>query len=105
MIILALLSVVGKPAEPGLFESCLSCFADGFSAAFVFVVGGHIADAGVETDGVVVVSSDRQLSPESGRVLDHQQVRELMFEVAVQGLDPGLVGGGAGSAEVLGDRA
>ena len=40
--------MLGKPLEPGLFEACLAGFADGFSAAVVFVVGGDVADAGNE---------------------------------------------------------
>lgn len=53
-----MVTVAGKPAEPGLFESCFTGFADGFAAAFVFVVGGDVADASVELDGVVVVSNN-----------------------------------------------
>ena len=103
--ILALFSVCGKPAEPGLFEACFAGFADGLAAAVVFVVGGDIADTGVQADGVVVVPGVGEFSAQGGRVGDHQQVGELVLEVAVQRLDPGLVGGGAGPAEVLGDRA
>jgi len=53
-------TAAGKAAEPGLFESCFTGFADGFPAALV-VVGGDVADAGVRSDGVVVAPHDGQL--------------------------------------------
>jgi len=51
-----------------VFEACLAGFADGFSAAVVFVVGGDVADAGVQPDGVVVDSGDGELGAQGGRV-------------------------------------
>jgi hypothetical protein len=47
-------AVPGKPAEPGLFQAGLASLADGLTASFVFVVGGDVADAGVQPDPVVV---------------------------------------------------
>jgi hypothetical protein len=47
VLILPVLAVPGKAAEPGLFEPGLALFADGFTSSFVFVVGGDVADAGV----------------------------------------------------------
>jgi hypothetical protein len=52
-------AVPGKPALVGVVESCLAGFADGVTSSFVFVVGGHIADAFVQSDGVVVLADDR----------------------------------------------
>jgi hypothetical protein len=40
--------VPGKALEPGLLEACLAGLADGFSSAFVLVVGGDVADACVQ---------------------------------------------------------
>ena len=63
------------------------------------------ADACVRARGVVVPAGDGQLGAQGGGVSDRQQVRVLGLDVAVEGLDPGLVGWGAWPAEVLGDRA
>jgi hypothetical protein len=54
VLILPVLAVPGKPAEPGLFEPGLALFADGFATSLVFVVGGDVADAGVQADTVVM---------------------------------------------------
>jgi len=58
--ILPVRAVPGKPVEPGLFEPGLAGFADGFTSSFVFVVGGDLADAGVQPDPVVVGPGDGQ---------------------------------------------
>ncbi len=47
-MILPVLAVPGKPAESGLFESCLTGLADGLTSSLVFVVGRDVADAGVQ---------------------------------------------------------
>jgi hypothetical protein len=56
-------AVPGKPVNPGLFESGLAGLADGFTSSFVFVVGGDVADAGVEADPVVVRRGDLAPKP------------------------------------------
>ena len=48
----------GKALGAGLFEASLAGLADGFPSSFVFVVGGQVADPGVEPDAVVVGSDD-----------------------------------------------
>ncbi|MDT7596952.1 MAG: hypothetical protein QOJ06_2498 [Pseudonocardiales bacterium] len=47
--------MVAKPALAGVFESGFAGYADGVSSSLVFVVGGEVADAGVQSHGVVVV--------------------------------------------------
>jgi hypothetical protein len=42
--------VGGKAAESGLFQAGFAGFADLLAASFVFVVGGDVADPGVEPD-------------------------------------------------------
>ena len=44
-MILACLSVFGKPPDVCLLEAGFSGFADSFSADFVLVIWGHISDA------------------------------------------------------------
>ena len=63
-------AVPGKPVNPGLFESGLAGLADGFTSSFVFVVGGDVADAGVEPDPVVVRPGDLQFGAQGGGVAD-----------------------------------
>ena len=46
-----------------------------------------------------------ELGAQHGRVADLVQVRPVGLDVAEQALDPGLIGRGAGPAEVLRDRA
>ena len=65
--------------------------ADAITSAFVFVVGGDVADAGVPVDGVVLRPDAVQLGVELTGVADLLQVRPLALDVAEQGLDPGLV--------------
>jgi hypothetical protein len=88
-----------------LFEPGLAVFADGFTSSLVFVVGGDVADPLMEPDAVVVGSGDGEFGTQGGGVADREQVRVLGLDVAVEAFDPGLVGRGAGPAEVLGDRA
>jgi hypothetical protein len=75
------------------------------AAALVLVVGGDVADAGVQADGVVLDADDGEFGAQDGGVADRVQVRPVGLDVAAEALDPGLVGRGARSAEVLRDRA
>ncbi len=70
-------------------EAVAAGLADRFAAAFVFVVGGDVADAFVEPDRVVVGSGPFELGGEDGGVGDVEQVGPLGFDVAPEGLDPG----------------
>ena len=102
---MALLAVPGKSPVACGFQPGLAGLAYGFTSSFVFVVGAYIPDALVEPDPVVVRPGDVEFGTQGGRVTDREQVRVLGFEVAVEALDPGLVGRCAGPAEVLRDRA
>ena len=77
--------------------------ADLFASAGVLVVGGDVADAGAQAGLVVVAAGASQLGVERGRVADLFEVGVLGFEVPEEALDPGLVSGGAGTSEALGD--
>jgi hypothetical protein len=94
------LAVPGKPVEPGLFEAGLALFADGFASSLVFVVGGDVADAGVQAATVVVLAGVGEFGAQRGRVADGEQVRVLGLDLPVEAFDPGLVDRGAG-----GDRS
>ena len=98
-----MLTVQRKPSEPGLFQACFSGLADRFSSSLVLVVWSHISHALVQPDGVVVAADHGELGTQGRRVGDREQVGVLDLDVSVQGLDPGLVGRGAGPAEMLGD--
>jgi hypothetical protein len=86
------LSVPGKAPVAGGFEPGLSGFADGLPSSLVFVVGCDVADAGVESNGIPMLAGDGEFGEQGGGVLDGEQVRELGLEVAVEALDPGLIG-------------
>lgn len=88
----------------GSLDTLGACLADGFAAAFVFVVGGDVADALVEPDAVVVVADAGEFGVEHGGVGDRFEVWPLVLDVSEQGLDPGLIGRSVGSPVVLQDR-
>ena len=48
------LAVVSKTTLVGVVQALAAGGADGLAPALVFVVGGHVADAGVQPDGVVL---------------------------------------------------
>ncbi len=60
-LILAVRTVEGKPGLAGLLEAGLAGLADRLAASFMLVIRGHVADAGVQPDGVVVLPDDRDL--------------------------------------------
>jgi hypothetical protein len=78
------LAVPGKPLEAGLLESGLACLADRRAAALVFVVGGHIADPGVEPHAVVALADQRELGAQHRRVADLVEVGPFGLDVAEQ---------------------
>jgi hypothetical protein len=86
----------GKPLQAGLLQSGLARLADRRPAALVLVVGGDVADPGVQPHPVVALPHDRELGAQGRRVADRVQVGPFGLDVAEQRLDPGLVGGGAG---------
>ena len=90
---MTVLAVPGKPLEAGLLESGLAGLADRRAAALVLVVGGHIADPGVQPHAVVALPHDRELGAQGRWVADLVEVGPFGLEVAEQRLDPGLVGG------------
>jgi len=83
-----------------VFDACVSCrgeavaagLADGFASTVVLVVGGDVADPGVQPLGVVLLSGVVEFEGEFARVTDLLQVRPLGLDVSEQRLDPGLVG-------------
>ena len=89
----------------GSAEAVASSGTDGGSLASVFLVGCHVADAGVEPDGVVVGPLEVEFSAEYVDVGDEFEVGLFSLEVPEQRFDPCLVGRGAGPAEVGGEPA
>src|ERR1039458_9107537 len=71
-------------------------------AAVVLVIGGDVADAGMEADGVVLGADAGELGVKRGRVGDGGQVWPVALEVAEERFDVRLVGRGAGPAVMLG---
>jgi hypothetical protein len=49
-------STVGDARRPGGFEPVAAGLADAVAAAVVFVVGGHVADPGVQAHGLVLAA-------------------------------------------------
>ena len=93
-------AIVDDSFLSGLGESVSSSAADGGSLSLVFLVGGDVADAGVEPDRVAVGSLDVELGAEHVDVFDEFEVGVLGFEVTEQRLDPGLVRWGGWPAVV-----
>jgi len=84
-------AVLACPGEP------VAAFpADGITSAFVFVVGGDVADRGVQAHSVVFQAHLVELGVELAGVADLLQVRPLALDVAEQGLDPRLILGVCG---------
>jgi hypothetical protein len=73
------------------------------SSGVVLVVGGDVADPSMEPGPVVLQSHPCQLGVEHGGVAQALEVGPLGLDVAEQRLDPGLIGGRAGSSQALGD--
>lgn len=86
----------GQPVPAGL--------ADRFAAALVFIAWCDAPDRGREPNGVVVLAYAGQFRVELGAVADVLQVWPFSLHVSEEGLNPGLVLGNAGPAELAGDR-
>lgn len=93
-LIISLVPVVGKPVLSGSSQAVLVGLADGLAATGVLVVGCDVADAGVQTGGVVLGAHSIELGPQDDGIGDGQQVRPLVLERAVEGLDPRSAGPG-----------
>jgi hypothetical protein len=78
--------MVGDTPTASPLESLAAGLADLGAAAAVLVVGGDIADAGVQPDGVVVGADHLQFSAELVGVADVFQVGPLTLDVAEVGL-------------------
>ena len=84
--------IVGQALLTGFLPPLATDSPDCWAASFVLVVGGDVADAGVQPAGVVVHLDDGQLGSEDGGVGDGHQVRVVVLDGLVQRLDPGLIG-------------
>ena len=96
LVLLGVVSTVCDAVQPRPGDSVAAGLADGFASAFVFVVGGDVADGGVQPDGVVLGPDPVELAVEFAGVADLLQVRPFALDVTEQGLDPGLVLGLSG---------
>jgi hypothetical protein len=77
-------------------ESVAAFGAYGITSSFVFVVGSHILQGGVQPDAVVFGSGEVEFGLELARVGDLLEVRPLALDMSEQGLDPCLVLGLSG---------
>ena len=77
-------------------ESVAAFGANGITSSFMFVVGCHVADVGVQPDRVVLRPDEFEFGFEFAGVSDLLQVRPFALDVTEQGLDPGLVLGLSG---------
>ena len=93
----------GKAVLACSFQTGSTSGPERLAAAVVLVVGGDVADALVEPDGVVVLAQPVQLGLEVAGIGDLLQVRVLALEVTEERLHPGLVVRGGRAPEVLRD--
>ena len=75
MVVQAVLASAVRPVAAG--------WADGLAPAGVLVVGGHVPDRLVESNGIVFRSRSYQFDIKCGGVGDGLQVRPLAFDVDV----------------------
>ncbi len=66
--------MVGEASLTGSGEAVAAGGSDGGAVALVFLVGGDVADAGVEADLVVVAAADGELGAEDVDVGDGLEV-------------------------------
>ena len=90
-----------KASESGLLQAGFAGLADLLTASVVLVVGGDVADPGVEPDAVVVLPNHGELGAQSDGVSDGEEVGVLDLDGPVQRADPGLVCGRPGPTDVL----
>src|SRR5438046_10533925 len=89
----------GKPLQARQLESGLAGLADRRPATLVLVVGGDIADPGVQPHPVVALPHQGALGAHGRRVADRVQMRPFGLDVPERRLDPGPAGRGAPTAE------
>ena len=97
-------AMVGDTPPAGAAKALAAGLADRGPAALVLVVGGDIADAGVQAHGVVAVLGGGELAAQVGGVGEAFELGVVVLEVAEEALDVRLVGGDAGAPAVGGDR-
>ena len=93
----------GSAGLVGVGESVTTILADVVASACVLIVGRDIPDSFVETHSVVVDADPFKFSSEDPGVGDSGEVRVFTFDVAPQRFDPGLIGRGCGTPEMLSD--
>ena len=91
---MALQTMVSDALSAGAHEPDAAGAADLRAAAFVLVIRGDVADAGMQPDGVVLDAHELKLGAQDGRVGDRVEVWPVGLDVAEEALDPGLVGRG-----------
>ncbi len=87
-----LLTPVGQARGSGGAQPFGALLADHCTAAVVLVFGGHVANAGVQSDGVVVEPDPFEFALEHGRVGDLLQLGPFVLDVAEEAFDVRLVG-------------
>ncbi len=90
----ALQTMVSDALAAGTHEADAAGATDRRAAAFVLVIRGDVADAGVQADGVVLDAHHGELGAQDGGVIDGVEVWPVGLDVAEEALDPGLVGRG-----------
>jgi hypothetical protein len=78
---MALQAMVCDALSAGTVQADAAGAADRGAAAFVFVVGRDVADAGVQPDGVVLDADERELGAQNCRVIDCVEVWPVGVEV------------------------
>ena len=66
-------AMVGQASQTRRFEARLPSFSDGMPASFVLIVGGDVADAGMEANRIPVPADDGELGQQEswfGRLVD-----------------------------------
>jgi len=103
--LLAVLAMVGDTPAASPRKSLAAGLADLGAVAAVRIVGGEVADPGVQPNGVVVGADHLQFSAELVGVTDLLQVGPLALDVAEEALDRAWSVGVCGRGELLDDRA
>jgi hypothetical protein len=82
-------SMIGETVLMGVGHALKTGSADGGTPAVVFVVGGHVTDAGM-SHAVVEHTSGFEFVPEHGRVIDPSDGGGFGLDVPEQPLDEAL---------------
>ena len=94
MALMALQAMVSDAVAASVGKADAACASDRRAAAFVFVVGRDVADAGMQPDRVVLDANERELGPQDGGVVDRVEVGPVGLDVAEEALEsrPGRSG-------------